>query len=161
MITTATAAATAGIVDYWSRRYFVLLGTELRYFEAETDVEPKCVIELTGLSLDSSAASRIGRPLTFELYASSSRTSKNGASRERGSEKVENVYTLTAYDEAAFARWVDELGNAINGLNEMNWLSDEIDQNACTTTENSNPLANQKTGSDLSCQPEPILDIFS
>ena len=43
--------------------------TELRYYDAETDSEPKCVIELKNMVLDTSAqaATKLGKPHSFVL----------------------------------------------------------------------------------------------
>ena len=47
----------------------MLQETELRYYDAETDAEPKCVIQLDNMILDTSnqVASKLGKPHSFIL----------------------------------------------------------------------------------------------
>eukprot|EP01052_Picozoa_sp_SAG31_P008165 SAG31_NODE_405_length_16084_cov_3.913982_8_plen_118_part_00 len=89
-----------GIVDWWSRRYFVVQETELRYYNAETDAEPKCVIQLDDMVLDSSisVSSKLGKPHAFTLKIDARHVSKVGQSGSHAN--GEKTFQLAAPDPA-------------------------------------------------------------
>lgn len=142
----------------WNRRYFVLQETELRYYDAETDTEPKCVINLHSFSLDASAeaATKIGRQHSFFLRVNSELISKR-SQRGKGS-AAEKLYTLAAPDAAACNRWANALQAAIGRSQELNWLADSAE-----TTAGEGAEAPSNWGSEPQPQPQPAVawDPFS
>ena len=96
-------------VEWWKKRFFVLDGGKLSYFEEETAAEPKHVLELSEWEIDISERlnGETGKSNSIELRMKSDMYAER--KRQKRHKEMENCYTLSVsekdIDTSDFKLW--------------------------------------------------------